>query len=208
MVVQDDGVLGLPLDVYADPVERDILGLGPKGAQYLQGIGNFLTERREMIQQDRKYGTNPVSELPVDGFCQLEALGSLAQIAGMGELLQWRTPDKFKHFEEPFTRFPYLFAIVSVMKASGLDVIESARGGPLPVVTLKPAYLISAVLLAALMCRRTGRPSAELLTSYLPAPRLAKILHQLASDGVKEVPTADDGSRPLIGLVGKYGIDP
>ena len=190
-VAAADGVLGLPIDVYGDPVECDALGVNPKAVTLLGGIGNFLANRRQMLAQDREDGRTPVSELPVDGFCQLEALGSLAQIAGMTVLLR-KYLYHFDRFEAPFSRFPYLESIFSVMRIYGLEVIESFQHGDPSITAINP-YLVGPILLAALMCRRTGLSGDDINTSCMPARRLILILSQLEREGVKAASSAEDG---------------
>jgi hypothetical protein len=196
-VVND--TVAFPLDTYSDPIRLRALGIKTEGPHVLAPLGRFLAERRSLLAQDRQAGLELGGNIQLDGYALLEALGSLAQLNMMGRALGGVGYRHWRELGSAYTRFRYIEGVASCLAGAGISSFLHVHPvGHDTAVGINDAIL-TPVLIACLMCRRTAQPARNTgqldQSAFLPAFRLHRLIDAIKTTKRKDITRIEDGFR-------------
>jgi hypothetical protein len=165
--------LGVPLDLYTDPVRCQRLGIDTNPE--LARIGAAVRSRKQIIAGDRSAVPSRYGRLEVGGEAQLEALAYLHQSAKaqklFGTQLASAALDSVPDADAHHAKYRWIW---DVAVASNVVFFDQAAENLL----LFDDALMVCVVYAALACRVWKQPQtrSEASSSYLPGERFASLL--------------------------------
>lgn len=181
---KQDGLakLGLPVEIYDDPLRLRKLGL--QGSDLLANLGRAVSARKQALSEDRRRTGSRFGLLELGGEAQLEALAYLHQTAKSQQLFgAQQTREAIDEIPAPDAHFAKYRSIMDMLIQ--FEIVPSLEVSE-DVLVINDGVL-QCVLYASLCCRvwKQKQVLREGVYSYLPGYRLSSILLALRDRRVK-----------------------
>ncbi|HEV2803595.1 MAG TPA: hypothetical protein VGW57_01570 [Chthoniobacterales bacterium] len=173
-IAHGDKTLVCPLDVYADPVRRRVLGVTLPSAN-IQLIAENLRSRKEWLREDNAPMQTPFGMAAAGGEAQLEALAFFCQLAGVQEVFGPEISEAVQKDLPEIQRrnLRYRWAEIAAQTFGLLPTVS--RSGKV----FRDFTVLSPLLVASLMCRKYGQKQSVSGTSGFPFARFATLCSEL-----------------------------
>lgn len=158
-----------PLDVYIDSFRRSLINNSP--SEQMCSFAKHLKARENYLARDRKFIGNEVRE--IGGYAQLEAIGTICQIAGLERNTKGLGLDIHRYFDESSKEFHKYAWVHKFSDAFQFQKIELG-----PDMVVERVGLFPVILYAALSVRGWGKDAPDYKGgACTPAERFSLIVN-------------------------------
>lgn len=182
--------LYLPIEVYLDPVRRQVLGVDEPQVEIMQ-IARNLAAKRKMVEKDRRVFSSRVGSFEIGGEAQLEALAYSAQsrfIGHFGGLDMHQDFSDFvydrRQFQDKYSAFVTMGVSAGLIPVRHLEALEGRSDDVTHRAHLDLA-LVECAIFASLQSEYSSSHQSlmpgQIATSY-PAERFAALAFHLAQE--------------------------